>query len=75
MICDGCGAEIEIAAEVSPKFDAYTDLNYGVCCAASVRLYYNQRDELHTEAAEYFSVGLLKIRDEWKKTHPDGRLP
>ncbi len=75
MNCDGCGNEIEIAAEVSPKFDTFTDLVYGVCCAASVRAFYDARDRLHTEVSDRFTAGRLELREKWKADHPNGKLP
>lgn len=72
VTCDGCGkSDVEIS-EVGYAHP----VDYCASCVDSYqRIIVKPRDEFHTDLAKQWNAFIDSLESDWKKAHPNGRLP
>ena len=71
--CDGCGKELE--PDETREFGVVRKGQYCVVCAPTIEKFYADRDALHTALAKKWAFGVAKLKRQFAKDLPEGRLP
>ena len=73
-ICDGCGASIIDKADIK-EFGLVKQCQYCEKCAVHVEQFYTKVNALHSKIAGQWTIGMERLRKDFAKELPKGRLP
>ncbi len=73
-ICDGCGASIVDKADIK-EFGLVKQCQYCEKCALCVERHYKAVNALHSKLAKQWTVGVGRLKKDFAKELPKGRLP
>lgn len=71
--CDGCGKELP--PDSAKEFGLVRKCQYCDECAPAVEKFFTDRDGLHESLAAKWASGVARLKKQFAKDLPNGRLP